>query len=419
MAAENKYKIVRYGDRKWINVFLKAIRQGFFEQASFHGISGIAAITVNNPEEMPELLQFIAEQNAGVLHSVSTSKGGLSVSIVRIDSPMYDELQFHWNPQNQTPPLPDEERAKIISWFTAKLVQLDPERGLFTGTDIAEAAQNELALRSATIERFEQVQAKLAEDTAAFNKAIQDNYLAEKERLDALLVEERSKLQEEFSKKQEALDRRSSDLDERESGIDALDNTAARRQIRKDLLAELQRRSEKFALTSGTNRLRWPVHIVSLAIVGAGIAGAYYFGTKLPDPDKASGIAYGIALTKPLGLTFAAVGTAFFYLRWLNRWFEQHAQAEFKLKQFQLDIERASWLVETALDWGSKEDELPKELMEGLSRNLFSFDDEKIDPAKHPADELASALMGSAAKVRLNLGGNEVELDGKKLNKKS
>lgn len=155
-----------------------------------------------------------------------------------------------------------------------------------------------------------------------------------------------------------------------------------------------------------------------MAIIATGLVGAYFFGSKLPDLDKTAAINYAIALLKPLGLSFVAIGTALFYLRWLNRWFEQHAQAEFKLKQFQLDIERASWLVETALEWDSSEGkELPKELLENLSRNLFNADDEKIDQVRHPSDELASALLGSASKVRLNLGGNEIELDGKRLKK--
>jgi hypothetical protein len=289
---------------------------------------------------------------------------------------------------------------------------------LFSGTDIAEVAQNEIALRSATIARFEQVVAKLAEDTAAFNQVIQNSYLAEKEKLNKQLEDDRARLQEDFSRKEEYLTKRASELDDRESKIDASDNTSARRQIRKDLLAELQRRSENFALTSGTKRLRWPVHGVSLLIIAGGLIGAYVFGARIPDLEQTNGVAYAIALAKPFGLTFAAIGTAFFYLRWLNRWFEQHAQAEFRLKQFQLDIERASWLVETALDWDSKQGSgLPKELLEGLARNLFALDDEKIDQVRHPVDELASALMGSASKVKLNLGGNEVELDARRLNK--
>jgi len=47
----------------------------------------------------------------------------------------------------------------------------------------------------------------------------------------------------------------------------------------------------------------------------------------------------------------AIIGAILYYVRWMNRWFEQHAAAEFWLKQFQLDIDRASWVVETALEW--------------------------------------------------------------------
>lgn len=416
MAAQNKYKVARYGDRKWIELFRSAIDRKYFDTVSFTGVGSISGLSLAGEEELPELMKFIYDQNTNVIHAASANKGGISISLARTESPLYDDLTFNWNPQNQKALLSDQQRIEIISWFTGELLKVDPDRGLFTGTGIAEAAENELALRNATIERFEQVQAKLAEDTAAFNKTIQENYLAEKAKLDAQFEKDRDKLNEEYSKKNDAIDKRKLELDEREAEIDASDNTAARRQIRKDLLEEIQKRSEKFALTAGTERLRWPVHLVSLLIIISAIAGAYYFGEKIPVASDSINIAYVIMLLKPLGLTFVAVGTAFFYLRWLNRWFEQHAQAEFKLKQFQLDIERASWLVETALDWDAKQDkELPKELLEGLSKNLFHFDEDKIDQVRHPVDELASALMGTASKVRLNLGGNEVELDGKRL----
>lgn len=420
MAENITYKIVRYGDRKWIGVFIEAIQKGFFDGASFKGVSGIKPMVVQDPTVLPELLETISKNNAGVLQNTNANRQGLNVTVARTDSPLYDELRFSWNEPNQQSkqsPLSEEERIEIISWFTENFLQLDPERGLFSGTDIAEVAQNEFALRNATIERLEQVQAKLAEDTAGFNETIQKNYLAEKKKLDTQLENERSRLQEEFDRKNEILIKRSAEIDKREAEIDASDNTAARRQIRKDLLAELQKRSEKFALTSGTKNLRWPVHVVSVAIIILGLIGAYFFGIKLPSSNT-NGVAYIVAVVKPFGLTFVAIGTAFFYLRWLNHWFERHAQAEFKLKQFQLDIERASWLVETALDWDAKqENELPKELLEGLSRNLFSFEGENIEPVRHPVDELASALMGTASRVKLNLAGNEVELDGKQLKK--
>nr|WP_320010312.1 hypothetical protein [uncultured Desulfobulbus sp.] len=324
MSAQHKYKIARHGDRKWIEVFCSAVKKGFFEQVSFRGISGIEAMTVTDSDELPELLEFILNQNAGVLHSASANNSGFAISVVRDCSPLYDNLNFTWNPpSNKTALLSDEKKAEIISWFTNEFLHLDPDRGLFSSTDIVEAAQVELSIRSAIIDRLEQVQAKLAEDTAAFNKTIQDNYLSEKSNLDAQLVEYRKKLSDEFEKKSDILDKRATKLDEREARIDASDNTSARRQIRKDLLAELQRRSEKFALTPGTKSLRWPVHLVSLAIIAGGIAGAYYFSTKVPVPENSASFGYAITLIKPFGLTFVAVGTAFFYLRWLNRWFER------------------------------------------------------------------------------------------------
>jgi hypothetical protein len=57
--------------------------------------------------------------------------------------------------------------------------------------------------------------------------------------------------------------------------------------------------------------------------------------------------------------------------------------------------------------------------MTGISRNLFDGSGKSIDDAKKPADELASALFGSAAtKVKLNNSGqSEVEFNPSKLAK--
>jgi hypothetical protein len=50
-----------------------------------------------------------------------------------------------------------------------------------------------------------------------------------------------------------------------------------------------------------------------------------------------------------------------------------HASAEFLLKQFELDIDRASWVVETAMEWHrDQQAEIPAPLLEGITRNLFS-----------------------------------------------
>ena len=96
----------------------------------------------------------------------------------------------------------------------------------------------------------------------------------------------------------------------------------------------------------------------------------------------------------------------------MNRWFEQHAAAEFLLKQFQLDVDRSSWLVETALEWRRAEKtELPAPLLEGIARNLFSTGG--AGDRASAADDLASALVGNASQLKMRFGDNEINFDRK------
>ena len=79
--------------------------------------------------------------------------------------------------------------------------------------------------------------------------------------------------------------------------------------------------------------------------------------------------------------------TIIFYIRWNDSWFRQHADEEFQLKRFELDIDRASWVVEMALEWkDEKGTEIPEELIERFTENLFK-DQNIFESAKHPSEE--------------------------------
>ncbi len=60
---------------------------------------------------------------------------------------------------------------------------------------------------------------------------------------------------------------------------------------------------------------------------------------------------------------------------------------------------------------------IPSELLNSLSRNLFSEAKDKSDPLVHPSDQLASALLGSASMIKLKAGDAEIQVDPKKLRK--
>ena len=114
------------------------------------------------------------------------------------------------------------------------------------------------------------------------------------------------------------------------------------------------------------------------------------------------------------------IGSILFLIKWQNRWFEQHSTAEFHLKKLELDMERASWVVETALEWSSANATavpMPNELLQSLTKNLFSEAKEDTVQLIHPADQLASALLGSASGIKLKTGNTEIQIDPKKLSK--
>lgn len=83
--------------------------------------------------------------------------------------------------------------------------------------------------------------------------------------------------------------------------------------------------------------------------------------------------------------------------------------------QFEIDISRAAWAVEAAMEWQKLRDEpMPEVLLQGLTRKLFepvATNDEK----NSSLDDLASTILGSAASAQIKVAGNEIILDRKSL----
>ena len=117
----------------------------------------------------------------------------------------------------------------------------------------------------------------------------------------------------------------------------------------------------------------------------------------------------------PLGATGLA-GFVVYYIRWNERWFSRHAEEEFKLKQLDLDVDRASWMVEMMVEWQEeKGSAIPPELIDRLSRNLFTASDTREDaPVRHPAQDALSAILRVSNSVTIPLTGGAVATLGAK-----
>lgn len=329
-------------------------------------------------------------------------------------SPLFDEIKFT-QPDNQQAALPTADRLNLIQIIN-DAVGPAPLAGMFATQQTKGLSDVETLYRSTVLrletkfaEQIEKITSWTAEQTTAFEKR--------KLNLTEEVRAERSALQTEYENRQKQFQEEADALEQRRKELDDRDYMHARRGIRADLQKLVAAREEKFSLTPSTRRLRIPIHIAMLTLITFLLLlnAAYLERFSSIDINVVSAV-FIRTLIKQGVLAAIFVGAVLYYVRWMNRWFEEHSSAEFLLKQFQLDVDRASRVVETALEWRrDQKAEIPSPLLDGITRNLFI---QREAPEKSSGvDDLASALVGNASQVKVKLGDSEVSLDRKGLNK--
>ncbi|TIS49622.1 hypothetical protein [Mesorhizobium sp.] len=314
--------------------------------------------------------------------------------------------------------LPSEDVVHDINKLVKKYFIPGPEPfvGLFNNqkafTALIKSHQQMLLQLQGTAaqvtESIVKAHANLEAEFAARQKQLDDDFQQRALKADETLDLERKQIRE----KEDALANRARDLDDR-------DNTTARRSQHATLKSRIAERGSKFLITAETKRARLPIHVGSIAACAAIVGFLWYYASAITSLPMNASVALIIAASiKPIGLTIALLGLVAWYLRWMNRWFERYADAEFYLKQFELDIDRANWVVETALEWKEKQEKsIPDALLASISRNLFVKAEKDEDANMHPADYLASAILGHASGLTLKVPGAEVAMTGKDIRK--
>lgn len=425
MANQKIIQIPRSSDVAIIDLFLDLGRE-YGTPSNKINIHTIEAIEIPLNGEEPAPVQQIREINSSLIETASVNINGLSITFYRggnkppeSKSALIDDLSINVSNSQLT----SEQKHEILGKISAKLGPFEADRvapGLLNDDQKAS-----LAIHGSVLERLEVLAASLTKDTAEWLRSSETEYRTKSAEKDAELNQRWEELQKENENHKSRLLEREQALQKKQAEIDDRENTHVRREIRKDILKEVKTRSQEFTLTKNTRNLRLPIHVIcGLLLVFLGYMNVLTFSELIDFISLGNSSGQDVLASKlvvlgvkGLLLTIGLGASAVFYLRWMNSWFNEHANAEFRLKQFQLDIERASWVVETALEWKDvKGSAIPNELLEPLTRKLFCTEDEKAKEL-HPADQLASALMGTASKVRLAAGDSEVELDGKNLAK--
>jgi hypothetical protein len=336
--------------------------------------------------------------------------------------------------------------AKLIANCREKIRPIDsiPLESL-----ISDDQRRHYEAREIALSRLER---SMAEFEATLQKNVTENNAAtraEQERLRADYEAKVSQADSEFQSRLRELGERENRLADEKKQFDSRES----RHVRRDLISQIQdllrQRNTTFELTKGTKKQRTPIvslYCTLILFFLVGTVWSYTTTIEVPPlvPEKKSSSTNSTepplilkdATDKEIYEAYSKYVLAFFdgfrklafplgfvlssgyFLRWLNRGYQVHAQEEFKLKRLELDIIRASWIVETALDWFDETEEpLPRYLADPITRGLFAAESQHEDSGMTAADSIASALFGNSAKAEVRLPHGKLLLDNRGIQK--
>ena len=360
------------------------------------------------------LQSVVSQQSELIKQFICHFDHNLRMIVERNNNDSHDNVSFTLRPVSENVRL---EVVKILSVARKNLRAIDSANTI--QTVLGEELKRHYEKREAELFRLEEIAKKLIYQQEEFVQRKTEEFTNQRKHLEEEFKLQQDELKKEFTERSKKLEEREKALEKKFAEIDDRESKHVRRKLREDLKGELKNRSLKFELTKGTQQLRKPIFfftIILLVFFGSGIIICSYFALNNAILGSNNSAAIITLALKQLAFAIAFASTAVFFIRWNNRWFERHANEEFKLKRHEIDLDRASWIVEMALEWQKEKGlEIPIELIEKLSQNLFS-EDQAIENPLHPADQLASAILGASAGASVKFpSGAEIKLDRKSI----
>jgi len=441
--------IPKTSDKSLINLFRDIGEKFSHSTGTLVGPINSNFPNVNFSNEKDETLKIFNKESGYLIEQIHLNIAGLVVIYCRggcdkQNSPVYDYIEVRDNTSSAS----NEDKIDVVSFISSKINIVTPEK---LSTSVLTQEQNDiLAIHNSTLERLERLNEELIEKSSNFRENLQNQFNTKQQELEKEVADQKKSLLEKSERLQNDYNELGEELQQRKKEIDDRDNTHARRAIRDKMLGDVTSRVKDFGVSSKTENKRRPVKYAIFTLVMLLILSLLYTVVEINDlekytvandvtnaikdallnqEDNRSRISLSISIepkdsialywlwTRLLIISFGIFGTILYYIKWQNSWAEQHSSAEFQLQQFHLDVNRANWIVETGLEWRKETGSvIPKELISSITKNLFEKD-KQSENIIHPADELASALFGTATRVKLKSNENEVEINPKKIKK--
>lgn len=400
-------------------------------------------VTVDFSQEPTGVWQTLVDHDGNSAQNVSLAFGIANLTYYRGGqdgkSPVFDEILFD--------PAGAADEDSIAKRLTC-IQYLEKELNAYQSSDISvnypEYFGELQAMHHSTLTRLAQLNEELISKSADFRERLENEFTDRKIKIEDQYDERRRELEKSFDDKVDALSTREHAIQETLKKIDDRNNTHARREIRDSMLADVKARIQNFGVSKATSSKRFSLWVIFALLISVLCALLFYQFTEVTayhakmvsiNADTIEGQTKASANFVPNDatrndwflyylwvrisiLSALLIATIVYIIRWVNHWAARHADTEFELQRFYLDINRANWIVESCLEWHKETSStIPTELLNSISNGLFNSEPERTSELKSPADELASALLGSASKLKLKAGENELDIDPAKLKK--
>lgn len=414
------FNIVKHSDKTLIERISQLLKQNqvMLQSINILHTFGASIAQGNNIDTVigrPEL-QHIINQNSELLSSINITLGKENFTLnIQREQNSFDKVTINV-PSNTLP----DNIFTFLGQFREIFQAIDSNSQAHKFLTTAEKKHYEV--RESELSKIKQISESITKETEIFRKAKEEELVTAKLKLQEEHEKKQEELKNEFEEKKSKLEELTQQLDKRTSELDDRDSKHARRKIRDDLQKVFLNREKEFKLTKGTRNLRLPITIICTLIfsilaienfvssqaIQQYITQAQFAKSNLNLTDPA----FFALIIKQILFLIALGSTTIFFIKWTNRWFQQHANEEFYLKRLSLDIDRASWLIESVMEWKNefKDRDIPDKLIESLSKNLFEYE-KKDEIDLHPADQLASAILGTAANLKVKTALGEIVLD--------
>jgi hypothetical protein len=322
----------------------------------------------------------------------------LSISISRVETILQISFAADQNQVNQIGIIPASDYINKLKNIFKEINELEYIKKY--SPDLAQLYQE----RENALGKIEETSIRITESYEQFRRKASEDLIVKQNELEDSFRKKTEALQDDFQIRKNELEAREKKLDELKKSIDDRNNTHVRREISQQLLHTLKQRYTSFSLSNTTIKKRIIIHVLfSFFILTLAVALGMLLYTNTH--DTLSYIKIGIS-------TFGFAATILYYIKWNDSWFRKHAEEEFYMKRFELDIERASWLVEMVMEFqNEKGGDIPNELIKTLSTNLFS--NKTFEKINHPSEEIIDGLLKGLSGITIGLPNGNVEFGGK------